>query len=98
MIEQILTARTVLGEGCDAFFFRSHDGHEADLVIESGRVREVIEIKLTPGPTPEDLARLARVADMIQATRHVLLCRVGESITTGRRWVTNLGAYLRATA
>jgi hypothetical protein len=98
VIEQILTARAVRGEGCDAYFFRSHDGHEADLVLESGRAREVIEIKLTSGPTPEDLARLAHVADLIRATRQVLLCRVGESTTTGRQWVTNLGDYLRATA
>lgn len=98
LVEQILTARAVRSEGCDAYFFRSHDGHEADLVIESGRAREVIEIRLTSGPTPEDLARLAQVADLIQATRQVLLCRVGESSTTGRRWVTNLSDYLRATA
>jgi len=94
VIEQILTARAA---GCDAYFFRSHDGYEADLVLESGRVREVIEIKLTSGPAPEDLARLAQVGDMIKATRLVLLCRVRKSVTTGRQWVTNLPDYLLAT-
>jgi len=64
--EQILTARAARGEGCDAYFFRSHDGYEADLVIESGRTREVIEIKLTSGPALEDLARLAQVGDLIK--------------------------------
>ena len=78
--------------------FRSHDGYEADLVIESGRIREVIEIKLTSGPAPEDLARLVKVGEMIEATRVVLLCRVRQSATTGRQWVTNLPDYLRATA
>ena len=97
VIEQILTARAAGGEGCDAYFFRSHDGFEADLVIESGRVREVIEIKLTSGPTPEDLARLANVGDLIKATQLVLLCRVRKSVTTGRQWVANLPDYLRAT-
>ena len=96
VIEQILTARAAHGEDCDAYFFRSHDGYEADLVIESGRAREVIEIKLTSGPTPEDLARLAQVGDLIQATQLVLLCRVRKSVTTGRHWVTNLPDYLRA--
>lgn len=98
VIEQILTARAARGESHDACFFRSHDGYEADLVIETSRTREVIEIKLTSGPTPEDLTRLARVGDLIGATRVVLLCRVRESVVTGRQWVTNLVDYLRATA
>jgi predicted AAA+ superfamily ATPase len=96
VIEQILTARAARGEGCEAYFFRSHDGYEADLVIESGRTREVIEIKLTSGPAPEDMTRLAQVGDMIKATQLVLLCRVLKSVTTGRHWVTNLPDYLRA--
>jgi len=96
VIEQILTARAARGEAGDAYFFRSHDGYEADLVIESGRAREVIEIKLTSGPAPEDLARLAQVGDLIKATQLVLLCRVRKSVTTGRQWVTNLADYLRA--
>lgn len=97
VIEQILTARTARGEGGDAYFFRSHDGYEADLVIESGRSREVMEIKLTSGPTPDDLARLAQVGDLLKANQRVLLCRVRKSVTTGRHWVTNLPDYLRAT-
>lgn len=96
VIEQILTARAARGESCDACFFRSHDGYEADLVIESGRAHEVVEIKLTSGPTPEDLARLAQVGDLIQAPQRVLLCRVRKSVTTGRQWATNLGDYQRA--
>lgn len=95
VIEQILTARAARGESCDAYFFRSHDGYEADLVLETGREREVIEIKLTSGPGPEDLSRLGKVAGMIKATRQVLLCRVHDSITTGNRWVANLPDYLR---
>jgi predicted AAA+ superfamily ATPase len=95
VIEQILAVRAARGESCDAYFFRSHDGYEADLVLERGRVREVIEIKLTSGPTPEDLARLAKVGEMIKATQLTLLCRVGRSVTTGRQWVTNLTDYLK---
>ena len=96
VIEQILTARAARGQGGDAYFFRSHDGYETDLVLESGRVREVIEIKLTSGPAPEDLAQLAQVGDLINATQLVLVCRVRKSLTTGRQWVTNLADYLRA--
>jgi predicted AAA+ superfamily ATPase len=98
VIEQILAARLARGEDHEASYFRSHDGYEADLVLEAGRTREVIEIKLTSGPSPDDLARLVKVGDMIGATRVVLLCRVRQSTTSGRRWIANLPDYLRATA
>jgi hypothetical protein len=97
-IEQILAARRSRGEEFDAYFFRSHDGFEADLVLDYGREREVIEIKLTSGPTPEDLARLGQVTAMVKGTRQVLVCRVSESLTEGNRWVTRLEDYLGATA
>jgi predicted AAA+ superfamily ATPase len=96
VIEQILSARAARGRACDAFFFRSHDGLEADLILETGLEREVIEIKLTSSPAPEDLARLTRVAELIGATRTVLICRVRVSTTTGRQWVTNLPDYFNA--
>lgn len=96
VIEQILSVRRARGESFDAYFFRSHDGFEADLILDFGRVREVIEIKLTSGPSPEDLARLGEVAEMVQGTRHVLLCRVAKSVTRGNRWVTGLADYLAA--
>jgi predicted AAA+ superfamily ATPase len=96
VIEQILSARRSRGEEFDAYFFRSHDGHEVDLILDLGRKREVVEIKLTSGPTPEDLARLGKVAELVNATQQVLLCRVKESVTKGDRWVTGLEDYLAA--
>jgi len=84
VIEQILAARRSRGEEFDAFFFRSHDGFEADLVLDRGREREVIEINLTSGPRPEDLARLGQVAGMVKGTRQVLICRVSESLVRPR--------------
>ena len=98
VIEQILAVRRSRGEEFDASFFRSHDGFEADLILDHGREREVIEIKLTSGPTPEDLERLGKVSGLVGGTRHVLLCRVAESLTHGERWVTRLEDYLGATA
>lgn len=96
VIEQILSVRQARGEFFDAYYFRTHDGFEADLVLDFGRRREVIEIKLTSGPSPEDLARLGKVTELIKGTRQVLLCRVAKSVTTGERWVTGLEDYLSA--
>ncbi|MBM3883072.1 MAG: ATP-binding protein [Verrucomicrobia bacterium] len=96
VIEQILTAHSVRGRPCDAYFFRSHDGFEADLVLEQEHEREVIEIKLTSGPKPEDLARLGQVAGLTKATRQTLICRVRDSVFAGGRVVANLRDYLAA--
>ena len=96
VIEQILSVRQARGESFDTYFFRSHDGFEADLVLDFGRRREVIEIKLTSGPSPEDLSRLGKVTELIKGTRQVLLCRVAQSVTTGERWVTGMEDYLAA--
>lgn len=65
-------------------------------MLDFGRRKEVIEIKLTSGPSPEDLNRLSKISEMIQGTRQLLLCRVAQSVTTGNRWVTRLEDYLTA--
>jgi uncharacterized protein len=96
VIEQILTAHSLRGRSVDAYFFRSHDGYEADLVLERGRQREVIEVKLTSGPNPEDVSRLGRVAEMVEADRQTLICRVRESVVGDHCTVTNLEDYLAA--
>ena len=97
VIEQILAARRARGETLEATFFRSHDGLEADLVIDGGQKRELIEIKLTSSPAPEDLRRLERVGQLLKADRLILLSRTKRSVTDGPRWSTNLGDYLRQT-
>ena len=96
MIEQILAARQARGENLEAFYFRTQDGLEADLLLQSGTLREVIEIKLTTAPAQEDFARLEKVAHLTKATRQVLISRTRQSIVTGNRWSANLDSYLRA--
>lgn len=86
VIEQILAARQARGETTEAFYFRTQDGLEADLLLHSGKQREVIEIKLTTSPAPEDFARLERVAALTKATRQVLISRTRRSVTEGNRW------------
>lgn len=94
VIEQILADRSARGESCEACFFRSHDGFEVDLVLDYGREREAIEIKLTSSPAPSDLHRLDAVAKLIGATRQTLLCRIRKPIESGSLRVTNLARYL----
>jgi predicted AAA+ superfamily ATPase len=84
VIEQIITTRRIRGERFQPYFFRSHDGLEVDLVIEKGGELELIEIKLTTAPSPEDFSALTKV----------LLTRTPNPQMEGARWSVDLGTYL----
>jgi hypothetical protein len=58
--------------------------------------REVIEIRLTTAPAPEDFARLEKVAALTKATRQVLISRTRQPATNGSRWSVDLAGYLKA--
>ncbi|MBI4735342.1 MAG: ATP-binding protein, partial [candidate division NC10 bacterium] len=94
VIEQILAYRRGRGDDLDAFFFRTHDGHEADLVLASGKSLEVVEIKMTSVPTEGDLARVTGVADLLGADRMTLISRTSRPAFSRRRWSSNLETYL----
>lgn len=94
VIEEIIKARQTRGDSFDASFFRSHDGWEADLVIDDARGREVIEIKLTSSPNQEVVQRLQKVAGMIGGTQETVICRIAEPIVSGNLQVTNLPSFL----
>lgn len=94
VIEQVLAAHANRGNAVEACYFRTHDGYEVDLVLENGSRREIIEIKLTSSPAPEDLARLGKIAAMIGATHSTLICRIRNSIFAADRTVANLPDYL----
>lgn len=75
VIEQIISHLNSLGRSIDAFHFRTSDGWEIDLVLQSGTERIAIEIKLTSSPSSTDVARLHRAADLIGASRRYLISR-----------------------
>jgi hypothetical protein len=75
IIEQILDVLQARGAAHEAFYFRTSDGHEIDLVLELGDQRWAIEIKLTTSPALEDLVRLDKNAELIGATHRALVCR-----------------------
>jgi predicted AAA+ superfamily ATPase len=97
VIEQILSVRRARGETLEAYFFRTQDGHEIDLVLQSANEREVIEIKLTSTPSLEDFTKLDTLGKKLGATRSVLLSRTRTTHSEGRRWSVDLAAYLEAT-
>ena len=98
VVEQALGTLTALGIAHNAFHFRSSDGHELDLVIESGRERWAIEIKLTSDPSPHDLARLEKCATMVSATRMILVSHVTADAGDKRRMSCGLPRFMRELA
>jgi predicted AAA+ superfamily ATPase len=98
VIEQILAQRAALGIDTQASYFRTSDGLECDLVLESEGERELIEIKLTTAPATEDIAKLRKIQSLIGAQRLTLLTRCREVTRSGGTSMTNLRAYLEQVA
>jgi len=96
VIEQIISTRQATGEKFQAWYFRTNDGLECDLVMESGQEREIIEIKLASGPDSANFRKLEKIAHLVGATRQVMLTRVRDedTVMTGNRWSANISTYL----
>ena len=73
VIEHVLGALAARDRHFDAYWFRTSDQHELDLVLDFGRELWAVEIKLTASPGPSDMDRLDKAADMIGATRRFLI-------------------------
>ena len=98
VVEQCLGVLSARGIPHEAFHFRTSDGHELDLLVEAGRERWAIEVKLTTDPSPHDMARLDKCAAMVSATRAFLVSRVRRDAGSGSRVSCGLDRMLREVA
>ncbi|MBI2894721.1 MAG: ATP-binding protein [Deltaproteobacteria bacterium] len=94
VVEQVLSHLTSRGIAHEAFFLRTHDGHEVDLVLDARGQRWCIEIKLSSSPSPGDFERLAVGSEWAGATRQVVVSRTQRTIDRGPRLSTNLRGLL----
>ena len=90
VIEQILGALQCVGRAFEAFFLRTSDLSEIDLVLSLGKRLCAVEVKLTTTPAPEDLATLNRTADHIKADERILVSQTTENITRSGNVSCNL--------
>jgi len=95
VIEQILGALAYTGYFFEAYFLRTSDQHEIDLLIQLGSVLWAIEIKLTTQPSPTDMHKLNKTADLIGADKRFLVSQHQESIYAGSQISTNLPDLIR---
>lgn len=98
VIEQVIGEFAALGRLVDAYFFQTSDGHEIDLVLDFGNERWAIEVKLTASPTPVDLERLDRTADLIGASRRYLVSQTPRSVGSAIRASCNLNGLFERIA
>jgi predicted AAA+ superfamily ATPase len=94
VIEQAIAELAALGRDCEAYYFRTSDQHELDLVLDFGRERWGVEVKLTSAPGTEDLRRLDRAADMVGAIRRILVSQTRSVVDDGRRASMDLQSFL----
>ncbi|MBI2899832.1 MAG: DUF4143 domain-containing protein, partial [Planctomycetes bacterium] len=84
VIEQALGALSSAEARVEPYWFRTSDQHEIDLVLDFGRERWAIEVKLTASPRPDDMDRLNLAADMIGASRRFLVSRTSRPANGGK--------------
>ena len=94
VIEQILGQLAARGRAHHAFFLRTSDGREVDLLLDFGDRRIALEIKLTSNPSPSDMRRLDELADWVEADQRVLVSRVSSPAVAGPRISCNLAWLL----
>lgn len=95
VIEQICGCLAAQGRPFHPYFFRTSDGHEIDLLLETRGERWAIEIKLTSSPGADVVARLSKVADLVGARRRILISMSRRTVTSGNVISTSLPAFLR---
>lgn len=91
VVEQILGHLSALGRRHRAYHLRTSDRKEIDLLLELEGELWAIETKLTTSPSPGDMARLDRVADLVGATRRWLITRSDTPVGDERRASADLG-------
>jgi len=94
VIEQVIGALNSVGRQFEAYYFRTSDQYELDLVLDLGAERWALEVKLSASPRPGDMARLDKTADMIEATRRYLVSKTSRSSGDESRASCNLAWLL----
>ncbi len=90
VIEQILNRLGSLGVHFDAYYLRTSDQYEIELILELGRRKVAMEVKLTSSPDTKDARRFQHAAEIIDADECILVSRTAETIRGENILSTNL--------
>lgn len=95
VIEQALGTLGAVGALVEPYYLRTSDQYEIDLVLDFGRERWAVEVKLTSSPGPQDMARLDHAAGLIGASRRFLVSQTKSESGNERSLSCDLPAFLR---
>jgi hypothetical protein len=94
VIDQVIGLLAAQGRHADAYYFRTSDRIELDLVLDFGKERWAVEIKLSGSPGPSDMDQLDKAAALIGASRRFLVSQTPRPSGDDRRASFNLPALL----
>jgi predicted AAA+ superfamily ATPase len=95
VIEQAIGELSSRGCSFQAYYLRTSDQYELDLLLDLGSERWAVEVKLTGSPGPADMARLDKAADLIGASRRFLVSQTGRSAGDEERASCNLAGLIK---
>ena len=90
VISQVLATLQYTDRTFDAYYLRTSDQREIDLLVQVDSELWALEIKLTTHPGPNDMKRLNATADLIGADRRFLVCQRSEFLQSGPQVVCDL--------
>lgn len=94
IIEQILSELQSIGILYNAYFFRTSDGKEIDLILEMNGKKIGIEIKTTSNPSMDFVENLKSIANLISMDRCFLLTKSNQKLVTENFVMGNLDLVL----
>ena len=94
VIEQICNFMKARSIPFEAFYFRTSDQYEIDLVIQAGQETWAIEIKLTSNPSSGDHTRLDQISEWIDADLCVLISTQPSFVQNKHQIVCDLAGVL----
>lgn len=80
IIEQLLNNLTAAGQPFEAYYARTSDQYEVDLLLRCRGKLWAIEVKLTSSPTSSDLRRLKTIAERVGAGYCVIISRTASPV------------------
>jgi len=95
LIEQILGLMQYEDPMTEAYYFRTSDGYELDLLARFREDLWAFEFKLTSSPDSGDMTRLERTADLVDANKRALISRTREVVEDDRRISCSLPEILK---
>jgi predicted AAA+ superfamily ATPase len=73
VLEQIIHSSLLRGDGTEAFFFRTSDDYEVDLLLQRGRELVAIEVKSKLSVSKRDIKGLLKILELLPISKALVI-------------------------